>query len=157
MRLLVTGSESSGTRMLSVLLTIAGAAVVHSSPAYKRKLGQGYDPQHYDAVILIVRNGAWNAQSLVNRGHLMYDSPERQIVEDMTFVLTELNGKIPIYIVTYESLVHEQPHSFNALCKQIGLVPVRENGPIPNANEKFYGEGWEGDDRTIEERLTTAG
>lgn len=162
MKILVVGPESSGTRMMCAILAKSeGVEVVHSSPAYKEEIEAGYKyfPPDYDAAVLIVRNGIWNARSMVERNHFrgdIYGSPAQQIVSDLSDVTGMFSKypEIPMFVVTYESMVYETRRCIFTLCEALDIPLPLDYDAVQNGNEKFWStNGWGGDNRTLAERL----
>jgi hypothetical protein len=132
--------------------------IEHSSPAYRdvrHGTSMKYFPGDYDAVVMMVRNGAWNAKSLLNRdrAHSSFDSPEAQILTDIADIACAfVDSDTPVFIVTYESMVYETEHCLYELCQQLGVDYPAHFEPVLNGNEKFWGKGWAGDDRELHHR-----
>jgi len=160
MKICVCGPESSGTRMATALIAkCPGVEAYHSSPAF-RKMVMGKDgPYKYwaecDKAVLVIRNGSWNAKSMVNRERLAGDdAPFTQITNDVLEVLWDFRRvKVPVFIVTYESLVYETEHTIKALCADLDIPEPTGYDEIKNGNEKFWSaDGWAGDNRELTER-----
>lgn len=158
MKILVVGPESSGTRMLAAILGKTGHEIIHSSPAFRMFMDDGNGQpvkyfNEYDKVVLIIRNGVWNEQSMQLRGRAVKE-PRAQIAEDILDVLIDFRRwGVPVIIQTYESLVYEQDKALWELCNALGIDPPIKYDQIMNGNEKFWSQsGWPGDDRDLSER-----
>ncbi len=153
MRILVTGPESSGTKMVASLLRQAGADVTHSSPKYRIEQGKDlYDGSDFDATVLVIRNGYTNALSMVDNGHESNVSmAEWQIADDIYEILESLNSFFNVHVVTYEAIVHE-PKAIEVLCKTLGLDHTKITDTIGDGNAKYYGGKFFRDQRELHKR-----
>lgn len=154
LRVLVTGPESSGTKMLSSLLRQAGAEVTHSSPNYKSEQDHHpHDMKDFDAVVLIVRNGYCNAQSMLDAGHAESEKEAKWMIGNgLKFILSNHGlWTDNLYVVTYESLVHER-ESIVQLCESLNLDVSQTTDKIGDGNVKYYGGDHFRDQRELHER-----
>lgn len=159
MKVLITGPESSGTKLVASLLRGAGAEVTHSSPNYRREQGKfPHKASDYDAVIIVIRN--WYAQnhSMVDAGHTSNLSRARRLVyqglSDILYGLSYGAEATGVYLITLESLIYE-PDSLRQLLRQLGLKETSSAGghEIGNPNSKYYNLGsYFRDDRPLHER-----
>ncbi len=150
MRVLVTGAESSGTKLVASLLRSAGGEVVHSSPMYR---AVHHDGRGFDAVVLVVRHGPCRDRSAVGNGHASDRVAARGLgVAGIGNILLNLTcGPSMMHICTYEALIHE-PGALPALCRDLGLSAKFEHEEIGDANAKWYGGSYFSDDRPLQER-----
>ncbi len=155
MRILVTGPESSGTKLVASLLRQAGADVTHSSPKYRIEQGKDlYDGYGFDATVLVIRNGYTNVLSMVDNGHESNVSmAEWQIADDIYEILESLSSFFNVHVVTYEAIVHE-PKAIEVLCETLGLDHTKITDTIGDGNSKWYREDGIGfsDRRELHER-----
>lgn len=150
---LVTGPESSGTRLTASLLRAAGANVVHSSPHYRVRMGEElHDGAAFDAVVVVVRMGHANARSMVDNEHAADLAVARSMVPGgIHMILEALASFDTCHIVTYEALVHE-PGALRALCRDLDLAEEFEHEPVGAGNSKYFGGEFFRDVRDLEER-----
>jgi hypothetical protein len=157
MRVLVTGPESSGTRLVASMLVRAGASVEHHTP--RPCIGKrAYLTDTYDAVVLVVRNGYATKHSMVKNHHATDGRNEddlclagRMIPEALLDILMSLDNPEKLYLLTYESVVHND--ALYALCGDLGLSVDFECDPIGDANAKYFGSGpYFTDHRSLERR-----
>lgn len=159
MKVLCTGPESSGTKLVASLVRGAGAEVVHSSPSYRRKQNKfPHFAQDFDAVIIVIRNWYTQNHSMVDNGHTTNHARARKLafcgLSDILYGLSYGDNPASVYLVTLESLIYE-PESLRLLLKQLGLKenPKGCSGAIGNPNAKYYGrEPYFRDSRDLHER-----
>ncbi len=154
MKVLVTGPESSGTKMLSALLRQAGAEITHSSPNYKSEQDSTpHDMKSFDAVVLIVRNGYCNIKSMIDANHAEDEKEAKWMIGNgLKFILTTHGlWTDNFYVTTYESIVHE-PESLSKLCRSLGLDPSKITDKVGDGNAKYYGGEHFRDQRELHER-----
>lgn len=155
-RILCTGAESSGTKLVTSLLRQAGAEVDHSSPNYRREQNQfPHTMRDYGAVVIVVRNWYTNAKSMIDAGHTHIGTEHAR--ELMYYGLSDILYGLrygfhnKIYFVTYESLVHE-PFSLEVLCEELGLDYTKITDTVGDGNAKYYGGEFFRDQRELHER-----
>lgn len=158
-RVLVTGPESAGTKLTSHLLTLAGAEVKHYTPRHRTADKPFLTGEGFDWVVLVIRNSWANAQSMVDNGHA-YDNAGREgdlelayelIPEAIFYTLLYLLDLSKVYVITYESLVHERG-ALMRMCEHLGLKTNFAHGPIGDGNAKYYGGEYFRDTTPLEER-----
>lgn len=141
MRILVTGPESSGTKLTAQLLKAAGSEaveVVHYTPRPRRgdKFASGLD---FDWVVLVVRDTYSCARSMFQNYHA--ENPlqgEWMILEALYGILKHLAGHRRVHIITYSSIIHK-PGAIKALCRRLGLAEDFEMPQIGDGDAKYYG------------------
>lgn len=153
MTILVTGVESSGTKLAAHLLERAGARVVHSSPHYRLEQGKElHDGLRFDAVVVVVRSSHPHIHSMVEAGHAKSLSIARLMAADgLALILDSLQTLGHVHLITYESLVYE-PDALKVLCNALGLRDDFEHDEVGNGNAKYYGGEVFRDDRPLHER-----
>ena len=153
-RILVTGPESSGTKMVCALLRQAGAVVTHSSPNYKSEQDSTpHDIGDFDDVVLVVRNGFCNMKSMLDAGHAESEEEAAWMIGNgLKFILTTHDlWTDNLHVVTYESLVHEE-EALLTLCKTLGLDASKIVDKVGDGNAKYYGGEYFRDQRDLHHR-----
>jgi hypothetical protein len=162
MRILVTGPESSGTKMVAAILIKAGADVVHDTPRWCID-DQFQDGENYDYVVLVIRTGYCTARSMCDNQHA-YDGSDsdnrrdltlayRMVPEALWSILHFIKDHTKVRVVTYEALVHETEGALGGLLDDLGLSKDFDFDPICDANAKYYGGKSFHDDRLLEDRI----
>lgn len=153
MRILVTGPESSGTKMVAALLRQAGAKIVHSSPNYRYYSGEpAHRSEGFDAVVLVMRDGYANVNSMIENGHAQAPGAARMmIVRGLLWILSNLREWEKVHVTTYEALT-TRPGALAALCRELGLPEEFEHDEIGDGNAKYYGGAFFRDDRELHDR-----
>lgn len=156
MRIVVTGPESSGTRMLTRMLREAGGSVVHRPMPYggKRKAkdangrsvripGTAVWPElvddEPDVVVVVERDLRSTIRSQVEVGHVADEDEAlaaiRRAYLDIATQLAAL--KVPFWPVAYGAM--SRPEARADLCGWLGLDAGKITTVWCNANAKYYG------------------
>lgn len=161
-RILVTGPESNGTKMVAGLLSRAGADVTHHSPMYSFWDGKRqFKAWEYDAVVLVIRDGYCASRSLVENNHIPLagvhtERKGRQRArvmqaQSLLLILSSLETFEDFYLVTYDDKPLK-PERLQYLLDELGLSVDVNISDIGDANEKYYGGEYFRDQRESYER-----
>lgn len=136
MRVLVTGLESSGTRLLTRLLLPACDAVHRSVPH-----GELWwdDPGDVQAAIVIVRAWRWVAPSQVEHGHM--DVWPMSVQEKLQDAFAHLVSQVvrlgvPWTLTTYADLVRDPSGTVDSLCRFLRVATPRVTEGIYDGNRR---------------------
>lgn len=154
MRVLVTGAESSGTKLVAALLSSRGVETVHRSmPAGVEWL---LPDGPWDAICVCHRHGPLTARSQTYSGH---SDTETEAFAKITrgyglvYAYAQVCGCL-VVPVTYEALVYEQDDAIGVLLDALGLERSASHVRIGNANAKYYGREAFSDESTVEEMVS---
>jgi hypothetical protein len=143
--IIVTGAENSGTGMVTALLRAAGANVTHRAVPHVGERGTTYDPLWLlvgpiDAVVFVARHHPAQESSQLQRSGR--SSTALYAFMHVSEFCSEQD--IPMYVWTYEAIVHEWPRAFEHGCYALGLdvaatwSTVALSEPPRDENRKHY-------------------
>ena len=137
--IVVTGPESTGTRMMSRMLGQAGGIVRHW-PLPQGNVARWPPLPSEGDVVIMVRDRRSTICAQIAAGHVVdQEQAEKNVRRAYRTIFEQLPGR-NWFIVSYESLARES--ALTDLCKALGLLGV----PIDrwqDANAKYYGgEEW---------------
>lgn len=151
-KVLVTGPESSGTKLVAQLMTMAGADVLHFTPRGLR--GDVFlDGVDFDAVVVVVRDGYATEQSMVQNSH----AKDLQEAKYMLFdAMQQIYGalehtEVECHQITYESVLLNNG-AVQRLAEVLGLMPDFTYDKIRDANAKYFGGEYFEDRRSLPDR-----
>lgn len=136
MVILVTGAESSGTRLAARILNRMGAQTIHRSYPHG---GQWpiFSELHFDGAVVMVRDWGFAAESQVDRGHVQTKAQAyRHLARAAVEVPLQLAGRCPWLTVAYGALVAHPEVVTATLAEFFGLNADVQLEPIYDANAR---------------------
>lgn len=135
--ILVTGAESTGTRLMSRLLRQAGAKTMHAVMPFATPSTVVWHTRlqrNADGAVVMFRDLRSTIQSQVRVGHA---PTEQQALEHVRRAYVEIFEQLacPWFPVTFESL--ERPEAIMDVCKALGLPGVPDE-EWRDENAKYY-------------------
>lgn len=122
-KILATGPESSGTRILTAMLEQAGAEAVHrSQPEGDDWIDLQAMCDDFDHVVVIIRGALAHERSLQTCSVSTSDEQAHERRQRALRHIAPILGRSNVTLVTYESLSSE--HERNHLLSSLGLQPV---------------------------------
>lgn len=146
MRIVVTGPESSGTRLMARILETTEADVLHRTMPYKwdphwpteDDFG-GFQP---DVLLVMLRDEEITARSQLRRGHV---PSLRHAFENVDAGLRRLARWAAVHgvmclFVSYEKLVADPRSALTFLSSRLGIGYPNSSEAIVDGNAKYVGE-----------------
>lgn len=143
----VTGPESSGTRLVSRWLEAHPDVVARhwSMPSGTQWMrhwptDHDFDGAHPDALVFVIRSIEPTVESQLNREMVgsRNEAWSNIVSAHLRAFAWGVSHGVPIYPLVYDTIV-QQPERFNHLFKWLGLEPVPPPEQLVDANARWWG------------------